>query len=204
MENINWMSYMHDLDKNPEYEKYLTEHINAVQNAYGWLKLHLPELLDVYNFSHETAYYGDLDEIIAKHDQSKYRKIPDADNYYELTPEYDAYANYFYGKQTAEVKEAFDRAWLAHIHANPHHWQHWVLHNDEDGTKILDMPYVFIIEMICDHWSFSWRNNNLYNIFDWYDKNKKNIMFSKNTRKTYEHILSEIRRELDAENGTNS
>ena len=128
----------------------------------------------------------------------------DADNYYELTPEYDAYANYFYGKQTAEVEEAFDRAWLAHIHANPHHWQHWVLHNDEDGTKILDMPYVFIIEMICDHWSFSWRNNNLYNIFDWYDKNKKNIMFSKNTRKTYEHILSEIRRELDAENGTNS
>ena len=28
MENINWMSYMHDLDKNPKYEKYLTEHIS--------------------------------------------------------------------------------------------------------------------------------------------------------------------------------
>ena len=98
MENINWMSYMHDLDKNPEYEKYLTEHINAVQNASGWLKLHLPELLDVYNFSHETAYYGELDEIIAKHDQSKYRKIPDADNYYELPAVYC-------GKTESEIVE---------------------------------------------------------------------------------------------------
>lgn len=198
--DFKFMEYLNDLDKNPQYEKYLDEHINAVQNAYGWMKQHLPEILDVHNYAEETAYYGELDEIIAKHDQSKYRKVPDADNYYELTPEYDAYANYFYGKQTQDVKDAFDRAWLAHIHANPHHWQHWVLHNDTDGTKILDMPYVFIIEMIADHWSFSWKSNNLYEIFKWYDKNKSMIMMSDKTRKTYEHILEKIKEELDKEN----
>ena len=198
--DFKFMEYLNDLDKNPQYETYLDEHINAVQNAYGWMKQHLPEILDVHNYAEETVYYGELDEIIAKHDQSKYRKVPDADNYYELTPEYDAYANYFYGKQTQDVKDAFDRAWLAHIHANPHHWQHWVLHNDTDGTKILDMPYVFIIEMIADHWSFSWKSNNLYEIFKWYDKNKSMIMMSDKTRKTYEHLLKRIKEELDKEN----
>jgi hypothetical protein len=52
--------------------------------------------------------------------------------------EYEAYDKYFHGpSKTAEVKAAFDVAWLHHIHMNPHHWQHWVLVNDDDGTKVL-------------------------------------------------------------------
>ncbi|MFR1480703.1 MAG: DUF5662 family protein [Hydrogeniiclostridium mannosilyticum] len=31
------------------------------------------------------------------------------------------------------VVQAFQRAWLLHIHRNPHHWQHWVLINDDPG-----------------------------------------------------------------------
>lgn len=30
----------------------------------------------------------------------------------------------------AAVQIEFDRAWLHHQHANPHHWQHWCLMND--------------------------------------------------------------------------
>ena len=186
-----------DLDTHPKYEEYLESHINNVKKCYEWLKENLPELLSVDNYADESSYYGEIEDIIAQHDKSKYIKVPDVDNYYELLCEYDAYAEYFYGEKTEETKQHFDRAWLSHIHQNPHHWQHWILQNDEDGLRVLDMPYVFIVEMIADHWSFSWKSGNLYEIFDWYNSRKDKILLSDKTRKTYEKILSKIRTKLD-------
>ena len=61
------------------------------------------------------------------------------------------------------------------------------------------MPYVFIIEMVCDHWSFSWKSGDLYEIFNWYNEHKAGIKFSDKTRKTYESILDKIKEKLDAE-----
>lgn len=186
------------IDENSQYEEYLITHISNVNKGYKWLKEHLPDILSEDNYIEETAYYGELDDIISQHDGSKYNQMPDADNYYELRCEYDAYAEYFYGNEkTPEVKDAFDRAWLAHIHANPHHWQHWMLQNDEDGLKLLDMPYVFIIEMLCDWWSFSWNKGNLYEIFEWYDERRNGILLSKNTRDKVEHILTLMEEKLD-------
>lgn len=180
-------------DGHPEYDKYLTQHIDNVRKGYEWFKENLPHLLDEHNFIEDTAYYGELEDIIDQHDQSKYRRIPETTNYYELRCEYDAYADYFYGEKNDETKEAFDRAWLAHIHSNPHHWQHWVLVNDDDGTKALDMPYVFIIEMICDWWSFSWKENNLAEIFSWYEDHTDKIIFSDRTKDRVENILSQMK-----------
>jgi hypothetical protein len=80
---------------------------------------------------------------------------------------------------------------------NPHHWQHWMLQNDEDGLRLLDMPYMFIIEMICDWWAFSWKAENLYEIFNWYEKNKKGILLSDNTRENVEYILDELKKRID-------
>lgn len=186
------------IEENDQYDAYLTAHIANVKKGYEWLKENLPEVLSEDNYVDEVAYYGELDDIIAQHDKSKYTKIPDAENYYELKCEYDPYADYFYGEQTPEVKECFDRAWLAHIHANPHHWQHWILHNDDPklGVKVLDMPYVFIVEALCDWWSFSWGENKLDEIFSWYEKNKDGIMFSDKTRKTVESILEKMKEKL--------
>lgn len=186
-------------EEHSQYESYLARHISNVQKGYQWFKDNLPELLSEYNYIEESAYYGELDEIIEQHDRSKYNRTLDPDSYYELKCEYDAYASYFYGKEkTKEVEDAFNYAWLAHIHANPHHWQHWMLQNDEDGLKILDMPYVFIIEMILDHWSFSWASGNLYEIFSWYDIHKEGMLLSNKTRKTYEYILLKLKEKLDS------
>ena len=80
---------------------------------------------------------------------------------------------------------------------NPHHWQHWMLQNDTDGLRLLDMPYVFIMEMICDHWSFSWMKGDLREIFKWYEQNKDGILLSTKTRKIYENILNNIRVKLE-------
>lgn len=185
------------IEENEQYEAYLKQHIGNVQRGYDWIKTNLPDLVSVDNYFEETAYYGELDDIIARHDSSKRNKLPDADKYYDLTCEYDAYANYFYGEQTKEVDEAFDKAWLAHIHANPHHWQHWMLQNDEDGLQLIDMPYVFIVEMITDWWAFSWKENKPFEIFSWYEKNHDGILLSDKTRKTVDNILEKLKNKLE-------
>ena len=97
-----------DLDN--QYNQYLEQHIGNVQRGYEWLKENLPEVLSEDNYIHETSYYGELDEIIEQHDKSKYNKVPDAENYYDLACEWDAYNDYFYGEKTPEVESAFNKA----------------------------------------------------------------------------------------------
>lgn len=163
-----------------EYDIYLKEHRHGVLHAYQWLGKH--GMIFFYKY---TLFYN-----IANHDASKFEP-----------EEYDAYDKYFYGERTPEVKEDFDTAWLHHIHCNPHHWQYWVLINDDesDGTKALMMPNDYVIEMICDWWSFSWKTGNLYEIFDWYEEHKDRMILHKNTRELVEEILNDIRTELDKE-----
>lgn len=202
MNSLDLKYLLENIEEHDEYEEYLTTHIKNVRNGYEWFKENLPEVLSETNYIEETAYYGELEEIIDRHDNAKYNRIPDRDNYYDLTCEYAEYANYFYGEKTSEVKEAFDRAWLSHIHQSPHHWQHWLLHNDDPkiGLRVLDMPYVFILEMIFDWWSFSWKTQNLSEIFDWYDKNKEGIVLSEKTRKHVETILEKLKEALNKTN----
>ena len=159
-----------------QYDDYLKKHIKGVNDAFLWLCENIPELV--------TDNYKKIKELVLNHDKSKY-----------CLEEYDAYAQYFYGdnKTSETVKENFDKAWLHHQHFNPHHWNHWVLINDEDGTYPLDMPYEYIVEMVCDHLSFSFNKGNLNEIFSWYDKNKYKMILSENTRKTYEDILNKIK-----------
>ena len=122
------------------------------------------------------------------HDQSKYDK-----------EEYDAYDAYFYGNRSYEVVQNFNYAWLQHIHKNPHHWQHWILINDDSdlGIVALEIPLNYIIEMICDWWSFSWRSGNLYEIFDWYAKHRDGMQMNTTSRRIVEDILNKIRTKLD-------
>jgi hypothetical protein len=163
-----------------EYNHYILEHKHNVQKAHSWLKWNLPDIAK-----------GTLcDDNIEDHDDTKW-----------YPGEYDAYDAYFYGKKTEEVKAEFNLAWLRHIHSNPHHWQHWVLVNDdpENGSIGLEMDYKYVIEMICDWWSFSWKTGNLYEIFDWYEKHKSYMILHENTRKIVEDVLSKIKEVLDAE-----
>jgi hypothetical protein len=149
------------------------EHVANVEKAYIWLR-------------EKEIISDELTTQINWHDVSKY-----------LKDEYDAYDNYFYGKKTEKVKTEFNYAWLHHIHNNPHHWQHWVLVNDEDGTHALEMPREYVIEMICDWWAFSHKSGNLYEIFDWYKSHKENMILHEKTKKLIEEILDKIRQELD-------
>ena len=172
-----------------EYDLYLVEHKANVMKGFNWLCEHIFK-------GNDGLYINDaLDKLaftITDHDNSKYEPA-----------EYDAYDAYFYGddKPRKVIQENFDRAWLHHIHENPHHWQYWVLINDDAdlGTVALKMPPEHVIEMICDWWSFSWKSGNLYEIFSWYEKNKDHIILNVNTRDWVEDILGLMRKALDEE-----
>ncbi len=166
-----------------QYNEYLKEHKQAVYDGFLWIKEYIPDILLNDDMTSKIEY-----NIMYEHDISK----NDED-------EYDAYDTYFYGKnRSAEVVEKFNYAWLRHIQKNPHHWQHWILHKDDpnEQTECLKMPYEYIIEMICDWWSFSWKKGNLYEIFDWYDERKEHIMLNDETRKQVEDILATIKAKL--------
>lgn len=166
-----------------EYDLYLQEHRTNVKKGFEWIKENLPELIPNdtrLDLTHQIAF---------AHDASKDKR-----------DEYEPYDVYFYGgNRSYQVVQDFNYAWLKHIHRNPHHWQHWVLLCDEpeEGEIIMDMPYNYIVEMICDWWAFSWKSENLYEIFDWYDKHKANIKLSDKTRKAVEDILAKIHSKLD-------
>lgn len=164
-----------------QYDNYLHNHRANVAKGLDWFNKNLIEVL-------EDKFYGEWD-IRFNHDHSK-----------NNTDEYEAYDAYFYGvNKSYAVVQNFKKAWLTHIHRNPHHWQHWVLINDDpnEGEIILDMPYDYIIEMICDWWAFSWNKGNLYEIFGWYDEHKDYMKLSDKTRVTVEDILGKMKAKLD-------
>jgi hypothetical protein len=167
---------------NNNYDEYLVKHKRDVAWAYSWIKSNLPMVVESIK-----ASGVDMDwELGFNHDASK------------TTPaEYKAYNDYFYGNNKSyAVVKAYKAAWLHHIHNNPHHWQYWILVNDEDGTEILDMPEQYVVEMICDWWSFSWRTGKLDEIFNWYASHKDGIQLSEKTRRDVESILEMIKNKL--------
>lgn len=152
-----------------KYVKYLVRHIWYVRKA-CWAK---------------GLYWQGL-----THDLSKWRPS-------EFLP----YANFFYKKpkrnKTGYYKptdtgdEAFDFAWLLHQKRNKHHWQFWVLPEDDGGVKILEMPYKYRLEMLCDWWGASMALGYQGKSKTWYEANKNNMQLHPKTRKWVEENVSD-------------
>lgn len=115
-----------------------------------------------------------------------------------LPSEFIPYANYFYGndnkkrdktgyyKPTDTGNKDFDFAWLLHQKRNKHHWQWWILPEDEGRIKILDMPLKYRKEMLCD-WRGAGRAQGFGdNTKEWYEKNKDKMLLHKDTREWIE------------------
>lgn len=110
-----------------------------------------------------------------------------------LPSEWVAYARTFYapnGRKQYQPGEAFDRAWLAHQHRNKHHWQYWMLKEDSGAVKLLDMPGVYIDEMIAD-WAGAGRAiSGRWEVAEWYARNQEKILLSDVTRAQVELTLN--------------
>ena len=173
-----------------EYDMYLKQHKENVAAAFYWMLTNIPEVLkdpENNHYEHQICY---------DHDTSKDR-----------WDEYSAYDAYFYGgNRSYQVVQDFKVAWLKHIHRNEHHWQHWILVNDDpdEGEVVMDMPYLYIIEMICDWWAFSFAKGELSEIFGWYEQHAGYMKLSNNTRREVEAILDKIKSKLVELNGAPS
>ena len=129
------------------------------------------------------------------HDLSKFRPS-----------EFIPYANFFHGgkakpkrnstgyyKPTDTGDVAFDYAWLLHQKRNKHHWQFWILPEDEGGLKILEMPIKYAKEMLCDWWGASMAQGYGGQCRTWYVANKDKIQLHQNTRKwVEENVKNEL------------
>lgn len=182
-----------------DYDNYIVQHKACVIRAFNWIiqNISTKKLDQIFP---NLPSIEDVMTQLNNHDASKYSP-----------KEYNAYDNYFYGEKTDEVKKDFDYAWLNHIHMNPHHWQYWILKEDDSPAtdtyitiKCLEIPDNYILEMICDWWSFSWKNyiishnkNDLYEVFNWYDNHRDKIAIHYRSREKVERILNIIRDILD-------
>lgn len=97
--------------------------------------------------------------------------------------EWTPYVRSFYGPQprTAETKAAFDAAWLHHQHANPHHWQHWVLREDSGKEKVLPMPEKFVREMVADWMGAGRAITGYWDVAAWYQRQARQLLLHPDT-----------------------
>lgn len=122
------------------------------------------------------------------HDMSKF-----------LPSEFFPYANFFYNKNprnksgyykpTDTGDKAFDFAWLLHQKRNRHHWQWWVLPEDEGGVKVLEMEDKHVREMLCDWEGAGRAQHNEIGVANWYLSNKHKMQLHPNTKKHLEEKL---------------
>jgi hypothetical protein len=98
-----------------------------------------------------------------------------------LPCEWIPYTESFYGKykyrdRPPELVAAFDRAWLHHIHKGPHHWQYWLLHEDNGNLKRLEIPLKYEKEMLADWIGAGLAITGKRDIEDWYLRNRTKII----------------------------
>jgi len=120
------------------------------------------------------------------HDWSKFRPS-----------EFIPYARYFYGDYSEyknsnslarkglfkqDIGHRFDKAWLLHIHRNPHHWQFWLLQEDDGPLKNIHIPMHYLKEMVCDWRGAGKAITGKDDILEWYGKNKDRINLNRVNR----------------------
>ena len=153
-------------DYQKEYLEYVNAHKERVKEFSIWLLTNCPDLFEGV----DIEVFNDL---IKEHDDSKFSE-----------EEFEPYAQKWFGdgKKTFEYEEAWKHHWMN----NEHHPEYWL------GE---DMPYIYILEMICDWGSFSIASGNMKELSDFYytkakDDPEKNL--SDATKEIIEDILSHI------------
>ena len=153
-------------DYQKEYKDYILAHQARVEKFADWLLEHCPEVLDEV----DPDVFWDL---IKAHDESKFSE-----------EEFEPYAKKWFGDgvKTPEYEEAWKHHWMN----NEHHPEYWL------GE---DMPYIYILEMLCDWGSFSIDKGDLRELSDFYynkakDDPEKNL--SEKTKTIIEEIIEKI------------
>ena len=132
-------------DYQKEYLEYINAHKGRVEQFASWLEENCPEVFEGV----DTDVFRDL---IKEHDESKFSE-----------EEFEPYAQKWHGngKKTPEYKAAWEHHWQN----NEHHPEYWL------GE---DMPYIYILEMLCDWGSFSIASGDMKELSDFYYNKAEN------------------------------
>lgn len=138
-------------------------------------------------------------------------------DWHKMRPgEWLPYTNYFYGEPSSTIDKgrdgtgyykagdtgdaAFDFAWLLHQKRADHHWQWWVLPEDDGGVKVLPMSAAARLEMLCD-WAGASRaqgHGGRVGVLDWYKQNAHKMQLHRETRGWVEGQLKQWANARDA------
>lgn len=158
-------SYLKLEDANDAYIRYIEEHKLNLQKAWG-------EAIHKFVDKRKLSIY-DMHMIhtqVEEHDKSKYNKN-----------EFEGYRMKFYphikDPPSDVVDMLYHKAWLNHIHQNPHHWQHWVVPGAVN--KAINIPFNFVIEMLLDWKAMSYRFNDRPRSF--FENNRHLMLLSDGT-----------------------
>jgi hypothetical protein len=153
-------------DYQEENKKYIEEHKANVEKFADWLLENCSELFEEIDI--------DLfDTMIEEHDDSKFSE-----------EEFEPYAQKWFNNSGKTLE--YEEAWKHHWMNNEHHPEFWL------GE---DMPYIYILEMLCDWGSFSMKPGNIKELSDFYynkakDDEEKNL--SDATKEIIEDIIEKI------------
>lgn len=113
-----------------------------------------------------------------------------------LPSEWTPYVHYFYRKDLQEaemrqgmsdygvleaapygvfIEDRFNMAWNLHQKRNKHHWQYWVLMNDDGPVWPMPIPDRYMREMVADWCGAGRAITGKWDVRTWYDKNKDKI-----------------------------
>lgn len=111
----------------------------------------------------------------------------------KLTPaEWGPYVRTFYAKERSRPGE-FDKAWLHHQHRNPHHWQHWLLREDDGDTKALRMPDKLVREMVADWMGAGRAITGRWAVGEWYYGGAaEKMVLHPEVREQVERLIAEV------------
>lgn len=108
-----------------------------------------------------------------------------------VPPEWRAYVDRTEGDRVGRPVRGpfYDRTLLHHYRSNSHHWQHWVLIENDGTVRPLEMPYDDAVEMVCD-WIGAGRSYERTNVTKWWRANRARIMLHTNTRRLVERLIA--------------
>lgn len=123
-------------------------------------------------------------EQIAAHDLSKFTAI-----------EFPYFPTFYKGWSNPADRDGFARAWLHHIHHNPHHPEHWVFPHGvtPQGSSVenglVEMPAVYVREMVADWMGSSMTYTDSWDMTEWLKANLPRIKLHSRSRAYLNEIL---------------
>lgn len=109
-----------------------------------------------------------------------------------LPSEFIEYSKYFASGKKTDI----EYKWLDHLHRNKHHWQYWILLDNEGGQRALEMPKKYILEMISDWLSVAVIEHGNRGAIDWvknwYNNRKDKMIIHPKSKQILEKELGKL------------